>query len=380
MPRTTYMVVDPRRDHSMRVPRPDESVAFGVPNACNACHADRDAGWAATAVRGWLGRDATGSQSFVKAFHAADAGEPAVLAELAAIGFDAAQPAIVRASALERLASHGGVGPDLASRAARDPEPLLRLAAARLADALPLEQRPAVLAPLLSDARLAVRIEATRALAGAQAGLPREFQSAWQLAADEYLATLSYNADRPESNVALGGFQAALGRPEVAQDAFARAIRIDPDFVPAYVNAADMQRALGRDSEAVLLLEQGLARVPDSAALHHSLGLARVRLGQTDAALRSLERAAALEPDAARYSYVYAVALHSTGRPAEAVQRLEQALRRWPNDRDMLLALASFHLEAGRVEPAREVARRLLAAHPADANAQALAAQVGITR
>ena len=48
MPRATYMVVDPRRDHSMRVPRPDASVTLGVPNACNSCHTDRDAQWAAT--------------------------------------------------------------------------------------------------------------------------------------------------------------------------------------------------------------------------------------------------------------------------------------------------------------------------------------------
>jgi tetratricopeptide (TPR) repeat protein len=380
MPQTTYMVVDPRRDHSMRVPRPDESVAYGVPNACNACHSDRDAQWASAAVRDWLGRDASGSQTFAAAFHAAQAGATAALADLAAIGFDVAQPAIVRASALERLAGQARLDPDLAWRAARDPEPLLRLAAARLADALPLQQRPAVLAPLLNDTRLAVRIEAARALAGAQAGLPREFQPAWQRAADEYLAALRYTADRPESNVALGGFQAALGQPEAAQAAFARAIRIDPDFVPAYVNAADAQRALGRDSEAVLLLEQGLARVPESAALHHSLGLAQVRLRDTEAALRALQRAAELEPESARYTYVLAVALHSTGRPAEAVKRLEQALRRWPDDRDMLLALASFHLEADRLEPAREVARRLLTVHPGDADALALAAQVGITR
>ena len=38
MPETTYMVVDPRRDHSMRIPRPDLSVMIGVPNACNQCH------------------------------------------------------------------------------------------------------------------------------------------------------------------------------------------------------------------------------------------------------------------------------------------------------------------------------------------------------
>ncbi len=30
MPATEYMMVDPRRDHSMRIPRPDLSVALGM--------------------------------------------------------------------------------------------------------------------------------------------------------------------------------------------------------------------------------------------------------------------------------------------------------------------------------------------------------------
>ena len=32
------MAVDPRRDHSLRVPRPDLSVQIGTPNACSSCH------------------------------------------------------------------------------------------------------------------------------------------------------------------------------------------------------------------------------------------------------------------------------------------------------------------------------------------------------
>ena len=38
MPHTTYMDVDPRRDHSLRIPRPDLSVSLGTPNACSHCH------------------------------------------------------------------------------------------------------------------------------------------------------------------------------------------------------------------------------------------------------------------------------------------------------------------------------------------------------
>jgi hypothetical protein len=51
MPNTAYMIVDPRRDHSMRVPRPDLTVSLGVPNACNACHTKLDAKTQATASR-----------------------------------------------------------------------------------------------------------------------------------------------------------------------------------------------------------------------------------------------------------------------------------------------------------------------------------------
>ena len=46
----TYMVVDPRHDHSFRVPRPDLSVKLGTPNACNGCHGDKLVQWAAAAV------------------------------------------------------------------------------------------------------------------------------------------------------------------------------------------------------------------------------------------------------------------------------------------------------------------------------------------
>ena len=38
MPSRLYMVIDERRDHSFRVPRPDLSVELGTPNACNDCH------------------------------------------------------------------------------------------------------------------------------------------------------------------------------------------------------------------------------------------------------------------------------------------------------------------------------------------------------
>jgi len=375
MPQNTYMVVDPRRDHSMRVPRPDESVRLGVPNACNACHADRDARWAAATVRQWLGRDATGYQSFATAFHDAATGEPAALEKLRALAADAAQPPIVRASALARLAGSGQFTRDFAQTMVQDASPLMRLASVQLADVMPPEIRPDVVGPLLGDTTRAVRIEAARVLAGTQTRLPQELLSRWQQASQEYVATLDYTADRPESRVALGSFKAALGEAEVAQRMFDEAIKLDPEFVPAYVNAADLLRTQGRDAEAAELLQQGLQRVPMSATLHHALGLARIRLQQPQHALGSLKRAVELDPETPRYTYVYAVALHSGGEIEDAIRRLQDASRRWPYDRDLLMALTSFQLESGRRQDAQATARRLVEAYPNDPQVAVLAAQ-----
>ncbi len=375
MPQNTYMVVDPRRDHSMRVPRPDQSVAFDVPNACNGCHTDRDAKWAAKAVHDWLGRDAAGYQAFAAVFHAAESGEPSALDQLTGVADDPLQPAIVRASALARLAGSGQFSRDFAQRMAQDASPLVRLATVQLADVMPTETRAAVLGPLLADATRAVRIEAARSLAGGQDQLPQEQQSHWAAASQEYVATLQYNADRPESRVALGGLRATLGAADDAQAQFAAAIRLDPEFVPAYVNAADALRAQGRDQEAAEMLQQGLQRVPASATLHHALGLAHIRLRQPELAMSSLRRAVELDPATARYTYVYAVALHSTGQAEESIRRLQEATRRWPYDRDMLMALTSFQLESGKRQDAQATARRLVAAYPADPQVQVLAAQ-----
>ena len=70
MPAQTYMRVDPRHDHSFRVPRPDLTVKFDLPNACNACHTDKSA-WAASTIEGWHGSTRKGLQNYAEAFHAA---------------------------------------------------------------------------------------------------------------------------------------------------------------------------------------------------------------------------------------------------------------------------------------------------------------------
>jgi predicted CXXCH cytochrome family protein len=338
MPTKTYMGVDVRRDHSFRVPRPDQSVSLGTPNACTACHADKKANWAAAQVHGWLGRDAQGFQTFAPALAAARTSAPNAEAGLLALLDDPLQPTVVRATAAEELGAWlSPVSVQALARALNDPDPQVRGGALAGIENLPLPQRWQLAAPLLRDDVRALRIEA----AGLFAGVPLdrmtpEQRADMERASAEYLAAQKQNADTPEGLANLGNFYAARGEFAQAEAAYRSAIKLDPDWIPTYVNLADLLRQMQRDPEAEQTLRAGLKRHPNAAALHYSLGLLQVRSKNMSAAMASLRQAAKLEPDNAHYSYVYVVALHSAGQTREAQAVLGQALKRMPGDPGLL--------------------------------------------
>ncbi|MCP5163684.1 MAG: hypothetical protein H6990_01310 [Pseudomonadales bacterium] len=93
MPETTYMGVDPRRDHSIRIPRPDLSAAMGTPNACTQCHSDRDPQWAVTAImRGWGVHFRDTGSHIARAFQRFDQGDRSVVPALAQLANDKVPP------------------------------------------------------------------------------------------------------------------------------------------------------------------------------------------------------------------------------------------------------------------------------------------------
>jgi tetratricopeptide (TPR) repeat protein len=381
MPATDYMVIDPRRDHSLRVPRPDLSAALGTPNACTTCHTDHDARWADTALRRWLGREPGGYQQFAGAFAAAAAGSPGAAPQLTAILTDAVQPGIVRASAARALA--GLATPDAVAplrTSLHDAEPLLRLASLSALDSMPSPQLAAATVPLLDDPLRVIRIEAVRRLAAIPRDqLPPADRAAFDSAAREFVESQRYNADRPEARAALGSFQAARGQSAAAEREFRAAIAMEPSFVPAYVNLADLMRNQGRDDAGVALLHEGIERNPGIGALHHALGLALVRVGRTPEALPELAEATRLSPDDVRFAWVHAVGLNSAGRTEEALAQIDRALIAHPGDRELLSSGALFARDAGQADRALGYAERLVEQFPDDVQAAALMRQLGET-
>ncbi|MCI0585443.1 MAG: tetratricopeptide repeat protein [Planctomycetes bacterium] len=379
MPTATYMVVDPRRDHSMRIPRPDRTVSLGVRNACNDCHADRSAQWAVDAVGRWYPGPKPGFQSFAEAFHAGERGAPGAREALVRVAEDGALPPFVRASAVARLAPF--LSPSTLPairRSLGDPDSNVRMAGVgALAEADPAT-RLTLLPPLLVDPSRVVRMDAARALAGEpERSLVGADRDRFSRALEEWEAAQRFNADRPEAHSNLGSLHAARGRLEEAAAEYRKALSIDPTYFPAAVNLADLHRMTGNDAEAERTLRDALARSPDAASLHHSLGLALQRQGRKEEAIVALGEAASRTPEVARFAYVHAVALHDFGEPVAARNVLERALELHPYDRDILLALALYERAAGERSKAVGRARLLRDLDPENREFAALAQELG---
>jgi Flp pilus assembly protein TadD len=368
MPERKYMIVDRRHDHSFRIPGPDQSVKLGTPNACNDCHTDKPAQWAASAVEAWYGPQRKGFQTYGETFHSAWTGQADAEKLLGQVASDGSVPAVARASALTALSAYlSPANINLAQKGLADSDPMVRGGALTMLEGVPANQLWPLVSPLLSDPVAGVRIRAVSLLAGLRTGSqPASDRESFDRAAAEFLAAQRLNADRPEARTTLANFLAQRGQSAEAETEYKAALKLSPQFTPAAINLADLYRALDRGPDGLKVLRETVAAVPQDAGLHYALGLALVRQKQNDQAVVELRRATELAPNQSQYAYVYAVGLHSAGRVEDAITILKENLNKHPADRDSLLALVTFNRDAGNIGQALEYAQRLAQLAPND--------------
>jgi tetratricopeptide (TPR) repeat protein len=341
-----YMVVDPRYDHSFRVPRPDLSVKLGTPNTCNACHADRSAEWAADVVAEWYGPSRRQGPHFGEVIAAGRTGADDAEAALVELAGDVEQPAIVRATALELLQGYGREGVAAMITATRDQDPLVRAAAVAGLDHAPPQLRAKPLVPRLEDPVRAVRTEAARVLTSMSRELVNpEQRDALEGALAEYREAQVAQADMPAGRLNLAVLHESLEEPALAEREYQTALRLDPDFLPARFNLANLYNRLGRNADAEAVLREGIKRAPNEGELHYSLGLLLAEEERLDEAEETLARATELLPDRARPRYNRALLLQQLGRSTQAEHALVKAHELDSRDADILYALVVFYVQ-----------------------------------
>lgn len=377
----TYMVVDPRHDHSFRVPRPDLSVKLGVPNACNDCHADRTATWAAETVASWFPAGRSGTFHYGEALQVGRSWAADRNALLKRVIEDDALPAIARATAVSLLAAQlDDADIELVGNQLRDDAPLVRLAAIEALASAPVGTRVDLVQRFLSDPAAELRMAAARVLIPARDALTEPRRRDLDAALAELTSAQEFNSDRVEGLLNLGNLQTEMRRLAEAETTYTRALERHPEFAPVYVNLAEVYRLRGRENDAEALLRRGIDVHPQDPSLRHALGLSLVRSNRLEDALTSLREASDLGRQDPLYAYVYGVALNSTGATDQALAVLADGHDRFPGYAPLLVALASIHRDAGNLEAARNYVLRLLDLTPSDSGVRALAAELNVSR
>jgi hypothetical protein len=264
-----YMGNDWRADHSFRVPRPDLAAETGAPDACTTCHAGQTPDWATATLAERYPESRHRGPHYGQVLAAGRADPAAAAGDLAALAEDAAQPGIVRATALWLAAQ--GAGPAEAERLApllEDADPLVRASAVQIQRAaLPTDRVPRLL-PLLADPVLSVRIEAAKQMLDAPiARMPAATEAAFRRAMSEWQASLGNRMDFPETHLVLGGTALSLRNLPAAEAAFAEVTRLDPQQAEAWIMRVRLAAAARGPEAAREVLAEALARLPENPTL-----------------------------------------------------------------------------------------------------------------
>ena len=298
MPATTYMMLDSRRDHSFRVPRPDLSVSLGTPNACTGCHIDskklvgRESeeplnqylDWIIAAESGdevveaeldrvdaamleattkWYpeGQSPEKTKYYEQLAQGLSGGESSV-PTLIAMANDQRVPAMIRASALSGLISDSSEESLEASIKALqdDDSKVVSAALARLdtelariggrqrysnsdPNAKEMRQIVEAIAALFNHPNRRVRIDAARVFASVDPDSKSAYsdpkqREEYERALAELKKSLYIENDRAMSHLMLGGLHEMLGDFDRAKDDYRSAITVEPNLVGPRANLA----------------------------------------------------------------------------------------------------------------------------------------------
>jgi tetratricopeptide (TPR) repeat protein len=308
MPSRLYMVIDARRDHSFRVPRPDLTVSLGTPNACNNCHtaANETPQWAADAVVKWFGPKRAEEPSWAPAIAAGRAGKPEAEELLVQLADRNTTPAIIRATAIDLLANYAGNRSVAARRKALiDSDPLVRVTAVRAMSGGPDLQLVSDLAQALDDPIRFVRVAAAARLAHMPLDqLTTKQQAVFERAMLEFRNSQELSLDHAGGHLTLGALDRRHGRTLEAVKHLQAAIQLEPYMAGPRSELALLMQQLGGDAGEIRLLRQEEADLmerdtklaPDNAAIFYQLGMLRYLLGDLDAAQAALTSAAERSP------------------------------------------------------------------------------------
>lgn len=356
MPETKYMQRDPRRDHGFTSPDPRLTIDLGIPNACNRCHADKDAKWADEWTTKWYSnRMDRVTRHRAYAISKAWNGDTSVVGDL--VKFTATETIPAWRATLLGLLTPWSDRPEvfaLMNEVATNTNALVRAAAARGLAGNRLATP--TLRALQRDPIRSVRLDATWSdpevggmtelqlaevnayLANVQdqpAGALRTAELALQRGRNDEAEKWARKAAEWDPSAApqhaLGRILHAVGKSQEGLTAMQRATQLAPQEAGFHFDLALLYAELERGTDAMASLKNAVAADPRFGRAWYNLGLSQASFDQLDDAIKSLQKAGGLLPDSPEPPYARATILMRQDKKAEACAAAELALRIAPN-------------------------------------------------
>lgn len=364
MPGRYYMGVDKRHDHSIRIPRPDLSVALGTPNACTNCHDDKSAKWALQWVNNWYG--VFKKEHYGTALARATAFETGADSGLLRIIKSNLYPDIIRATAIGLISSYQNTKvQELLQSKLNDTNSLIRLSAVKYfmaADSFSLFNS---LVLMLNDPVKSVRIEtAKRMLLYPKKVYTNTQYSSFLKATEEYRLSQEFVADFPAGRYNLGNYYARLNNVSQAEEHYKEAIAIDNLFHPAKTNLALLWYSEGKTKQAVELFNEIIKSHPELMDGYYYLALIYSEQQKYQDAIKLLETAISKPSCNARIYYNLGVLYQMTGQNKKCEFTFNKGLDVEPGNMDLLYALYSYYLKQNNIAKANASLEKLKLLYP----------------
>jgi tetratricopeptide (TPR) repeat protein len=367
-----YMGIDFRRDHSFRIPRPDLSIKYDIPNACNDCHSDKSYKWSEDFINKNYGKE----RSFNYYALLADGyfGKEGADSNLISLINTDSIPAIVKAAAISYLTSFNNPETNSVIKTMlNNAEPIIRERAIDAFDPVNPEEFISAIFPLLSDPVKMVRLAAASRLSGINREyLNDEQRNRLDIVLGEYLKTLEYTADFPSGKYNLGNYYSNKGDFQKAEKFYLDAVRGDKHFYPAKSNLALLYYNNGDLNKAEEIYVDLINNHPEFTEGEYYLGLLYAEQQRYSEAVTILEKATQRKHFNPRVYYNLGLIYQYLNNNAKAEASLLKANSISPNQFDIIHALADFYIKAGDHTAAMKYAEELKEKYPSNSAGEEL--------
>ncbi|WP_406684463.1 tetratricopeptide repeat protein [Seonamhaeicola sp. MEBiC1930] len=361
-----YMGNDYRRDHSFRIPRPDQSIKYGTPNACVRCHTDKSNEWAWEHFKKNYGEpDYT---HFSDLLAPGFTGEEDGYHNLLTLAKDTIHPEIARASAVNSIANYYNTEViDNMLQFLNDESPIVRGATIDALGEIINTDYVNYFLPLLKDRKRTVRVKAFFVISSLdELQIPEEYKEVYKKVKKEFETHLSVTSDFAGGRAKRGMYYLKKGDLLNAIKSFESALEIESLNNIIRSNLANLYYRNGQFKEAEEAFRTIISQEPEYGQTYYSFALLLGELNRTDEAITQMELAVKYMPENIRFYYNLSLLYDKVNNFKKAEGVAVKGLKIAPQNGDLLYVLTYIYQKNGQIGKALNIARQLVQLYPSN--------------